>query len=150
MFDLVITTDLQKTQVSEVQNGGNQLDLITLKGSFSTCDNSYKFEIGSNGNGKIYYPDSFSDTEEFTHEVEVNKLFGEIRKAIKSEIKLRSETGKIESSELENIAREITSERLEEVFWEEINQRLANNKRRINKNWIWNCTFRSSTFICNC
>lgn len=123
MFDLDTLTGEQVNQFTETQTVQKKSDVTTLKGSFSSCDNTYKFEIKSDGTGTILCPESLSD-EEFTHEIEVEKLAEEIREAVNSEIKQQSETGIIESSEFNNIADELTAEKLEELFWEEINQTL--------------------------
>lgn len=123
MFDLDNIVSKQVNHSVGNQTVHEKPNVITLKGKFSSCDNTYKFEIKSNGVGTIFYPDSFSD-EEFIHEIEVEKLADEIREFISSEIKHQTEIGVIESSEIESITDEITAERLEEVFWEEINQTL--------------------------
>jgi hypothetical protein len=122
MFDLDVIDCEQINQFNEAQAVPKKSDLITLKGKFSSCDNTYKFEIKSNGSGIIYCPDPFSD-EEFTHEIEVEKLVDEIREAVNTELRHQAKTSGIESSEF-NIADEIIAEKLEELFWEEINQTL--------------------------
>jgi hypothetical protein len=86
--------------ISEEQT--DKTDLIVLKGDFSSGDSSYKFELKSGGTGEIFYSDFANDSEEFAHEVKVEKL----------------------AAEIESIREEIFSEMLEEVFWEEINQTL--------------------------
>ncbi|HQU85040.1 MAG TPA: hypothetical protein PKY59_18005, partial [Pyrinomonadaceae bacterium] len=123
MFDLDVITGEQINQFIEAEVIPKKSDVITLKGRFSSCDNTYNFEIKSNGNGIIFCPDSFSD-EEFTHEIEVEKLALEIGEAVNSEIKQQSDAGIIEPSENREIADEIIAEKLEEFFWEEINQTL--------------------------
>lgn len=123
MFDLDVTANEQIDHFTETQTAHIKSDVVSLRGSFSSCDNTYKFEIKSNGTGIILCPELLSD-EEFTHEIEVEKLALEIREAVNSELKQQSETGVIESSEFNNIADEITTGRLEKLFWEEINQTL--------------------------
>lgn len=123
MFDLGVIADKRINQFTETQTIQKKSDLITLKGSFSSCDNTYKFEIKSDGAGIIFCPESYSD-EEFTHEIEVEKLANEIKEAVNSELKHQTEIGVVESSEFNHIADEIAAEKLEEVFWEEINQTL--------------------------
>ena len=123
MFDLDVIANEQTHQFSEVQTSPKKSDVTTLKGSFSSCDNTYKFQIKSDGSGIIFCPESFSD-EEFTHEIEVEKLADEIKEAVNSELENQAETIVIESSEFKNIADEIIAEKLEEIFWEEINQTL--------------------------
>ncbi len=127
MFELIpAPIDFVKSENTDVLSkiNSNPSDLIQIKGSFSTCDTSYKFEIKSNGTGTIFYSDVLSDSEEFAHEVNLEVLKKEIEEAIKCEIELKSETVNLESSEIENIRQEVTAEKLEEFFWEEINQTL--------------------------
>ncbi len=97
---------------------------IVLEGSFSSGESSYKFKLNSDGTGKIFYSDFGGDAEKFAHEVEVEKLAAEIEDAIREQIALQSEENKLEDLEIENIREEISTEMLEEVFWEEINQTL--------------------------
>lgn len=123
MFDLNVIADEQINQVAETKITPEKSELITLKGKFSSCDNTYKFEIKSNGSGIIYCPDSFSD-EEFTHEIEVEKLADEIKEAVNFELKNQAETVVIDSSEFNIVADDIAAEKLEELFWEDINQTL--------------------------
>lgn len=111
MFDLEAIASEVTNQFTETQTDQTKSDITTLKGSFSSCDNTYKFEIRSDGSGTIFCPEFFSD-EEFTHEIEVEKLALEIRESVN------------ESSEFNNITDEIVAEKLEEIFWEEINQTL--------------------------
>ena len=118
MFDLDVIAREKINQFTETQTVKKKSDVVILKGSFSSCDSTYKFEIKSDGSGIIFCPDSFSD-EEFTHEIEVEILADEIRESVNSELGNQTET-----SEFNNIANEITAEKLEEVFWEEINQTL--------------------------
>lgn len=123
MFDLDVITGKSINQFIENETDPQKSDVVILKGNFSSCDNTYNFEIKSNGIGTIFCPESFSD-EEFSHEIEVEKLANEIKEAVNSELRHQAEIGIIESSEFNNVADEITSEKLEEFFWEEINQTL--------------------------
>jgi len=111
MFDLDTTASDQVIPLAETQTIPKKANLITLKGSFSSCDNTYKFELRSDGSGTIFCPDSFSD-EKFTHEIEVAELADKIRESVN------------ESPENKNLFDEIATEKLEEFFWEEINQTL--------------------------
>ncbi len=122
MFDANITVSEDSQNVSpkdEKQN--DKTNLIVLKGGFSTEDNRYKFELSSDGKGKIYYSDFLEDSEDFLHEADVKALAEEIKKSIESEIVLQSEQNALENSEIESIREETVSEMLEEFFWEEIN-----------------------------
>lgn len=110
MFGLDTKASDQLIQLTETQTIPKKENLIILKGNFSSCDSTYKFELRSNGSGTIFCPDSFSD-EQFTHEIEVAKLADEIKKSAS------------ESLEFNSIADE-TAEKLEELFWEEINHTL--------------------------
>lgn len=123
MFDLDVIANEQTHQFAEVQTIPQKSDVIILKGSFSSCDNTYKFQIKSDGSGIIFCPESFSD-EEFTHEIKVEKLADEIKETVNSQLKNQEETIVKESSEFNKIADEIASEKLEELFWEEINPTL--------------------------
>ncbi len=123
MFNLDVITEGRTNQFIETETIPQKSDVTTLKGSFSSCDNTYKFEIKSDGSGIIFCPESFSD-EEFSHEIEVEKLADEIKETVNSELKNQAETMVTESSEFNNIAEEIAAEKLEEIFWEEINQTL--------------------------
>ena len=99
-------------------------DLTVLKSSFSTGDNSYKFELRADETGTIIYSEHPSDREEFSHEINVETLSKEIERTIKAEIDLQLEQNSLDDSEIEDIGQDISNERLEEVFWEEINQTL--------------------------
>lgn len=122
MFDVAVG----RAQTESVESGkqSERSDSIVLKGSFSTGDYTYKFELKADKTGKIIYPDCPNECDEFFHEVEVEKLALEIRNAIEREIALQSENSALDASEIESIRQEISSETLEEVFWEEVNQRL--------------------------
>ncbi len=127
MFDTTITAAIEKSPEGEITNDDNQVlktDLVVLKGGFSTSDSAYKFQIRSYGTGEIFYTDFAGDSEEIAHEVKVEKLAAEIEDAIREQIALQSEENKLEDLEIENIREEISTEMLEEVFWEEINQTL--------------------------
>lgn len=39
-----------------------EAELIVLKAAFSSCESRYQFEVRSDSTGKIFYPDSFSDS----------------------------------------------------------------------------------------
>lgn len=123
MFDLNVIASEQINHFIETQTFQKKSDFITLKGSFSSCDNTYKFEIKSDGSGIIFCPESYSD-EEFTHEIEVEKLANEIKEAVNSELRHLAETIVTESSEFNNTFDELVTEKLEKIFWEEINQTL--------------------------
>ena len=106
--------------------GNNDAEFIVLKGRFSTSDQSYKFEIKSDGTGKIFYSEYYLDeSEEFWHEADLAELKAEIETLFQSEIELRKSDGELaDVSDLENARDEIAGERLEEFFWEEINPTL--------------------------
>lgn len=101
-------------------------DLIVLKGGFSTSDQSYKFEIKSDGTGKIFYSEHYlNESEEFWHEADLAELKSELETLFAEEIELRkAEDLSTDVSDLKAACEEIASERLEEFFWEEINQAL--------------------------
>lgn len=116
-------------QAVNLKNGTNDekdaADLIVLKGGFSTSDQSYKFEIRSDGTGKIFYSEFDSDEEEFWHEADLAELKAEIETLFAEEIELRTAEGlRADVSDLESVRDEIAEERLEEFFWEEINPTL--------------------------
>lgn len=99
--------------------------MIVLKGGFSTSDQSYKFEVKSDGTGKIFYSEYDSDEEEFAHETNLAELKAEIETLFAEEIELRkAEDLSTDVSDLEVARDEIAQERLEEFFWEEINSTL--------------------------
>lgn len=99
--------------------------MIVLKGGFSTSDQSYKFEVKSDGTGKIFYSEYDSDEEEFAHETDLAELKAEIETLFAEEIELRkAEDLSMDLSDLEVARDEIAQERLEEFFWEEINSSL--------------------------
>jgi hypothetical protein len=113
-----------------LENGTNNekdaADLIVLKGGFSTSDQSYKFEIKSDGTGKIFYSEyHLNESEEFWHEADLGELEQEIETLFAEEIELRkAEDLSTDISDLESARDEIAQERLEEFFWEEINSTL--------------------------
>jgi len=111
MFETHVTAGEVINQFTKTQPTQKKKDVITLRGNFSSCDNTYRFELRSDGSGTIFCPEFFSD-EEFTHEIEVAELADKIRESIN------------ESPENKNLSDEITAEKLEELFWEEINQTL--------------------------
>ena len=124
MFDTSVIEKPQAVVIENAERQSDKTDLVVLKGGFSTSDHSYKFEIKSDGAGEIFYSDFAGDSEEFAHEVKVEKLAVEIEEAIREQIALQSEENALEDAEIENIREEISGEMLEEVFWEEINQTL--------------------------
>ena len=83
--------------------------------------------MNSDGTGEIIYSDFANDSEEFAHEVKVEKLVAEIEEAIREQIALQSQENALDDAEIESIREEIFSEMLEEVFWEEINQTLEDS-----------------------
>lgn len=100
-------------------------DLIVLKGGFSTGDHTYKFQIKSDGTGKIFYSEFDSDEEEFAHEANLAEVKAEIENLFQSEIELRrSENLTDTNAEIEAVRAETAAETLEEFFWEEINPTL--------------------------
>lgn len=121
-FESATAEIVPKFQLNESPTIPEQTDLIILKGGFSTCDARYQFEIKSDGTGTIFYADFGLDSEDFWHESDLAALKKEIEESVNSQIELQSESDILEDSELENIRREITAERLEEFFWEVINQ----------------------------
>lgn len=122
MFDVAVKP--VQTEIVETETQFEQSKLIVLKGGFSTGDCTYRFELNSDGTGRIIYPDCFDESEEFFHETEVKKLARKIEKAVAGEVASHSEIDALGVSEIENVRCETVAEILEEVFWEEINQRL--------------------------
>ena len=114
------------TEVEENAKLDDKTNLIVLKGSFSSGNSSYEFELKSNGTGVILYSDFPNDSEEFDHEIKVEELAREIEEATLEETALQSQAGALDDAEIESIREEITTEKLDEVFWEEINQALEN------------------------
>lgn len=110
--------------VIQDENLSDGSDSIVLKGVFSSGENSYSFELKSDGTGEIIYSEFISDTEEFDHETDVKVLAREIEEAITEEISSRSCESALDEAEILAIREEITAGKLEEVFWEEINGRL--------------------------
>lgn len=100
-----------------------ETDLIILKAAFSSCESRYQFEIRSNGSGKIFYPDSFSDSEDIFHEVDFSLLVREIEEQLMGVLQQEGNSS-LEKSEIDKLRREIVAEKLEEIFWEEINPTL--------------------------
>jgi hypothetical protein len=124
MFDAAIVEKPREVEIANAENQTNKTNLVVLKGGFSTSDHSYKFEIKSDGAGEIFYSDFAGDSEDFAHEIKVEKLAAEIEETIREQIVLQSDQNALETGEIENIREEISTEMLEEVFWEEINQTL--------------------------
>lgn len=112
-------------EVSQNNKQSDNAALLVLKGGFSTSDHRHTFEIRSDGTGEIFYPDFEDDSEEFAHEIKVENLAAEIEKTIREQIDLQSEENALEDGERDAIREVISSERLEEIFWEEINPTLA-------------------------
>lgn len=125
MFDVysVIAND-STTAFSQSKKQNDKTNLVVLKGGFSTDDSRYNFELNSDGTGEVFYTDFIEDSEDFLHEINVETLAEEIERAVKAEISLQSEQNELEDSDIESIREETSSEMLEEVFWEEINQTL--------------------------
>jgi len=124
MFDSGV---IEKPREVEIVNGeslSNEAGLIVLKSGFSTSDHRYNFEIRSDGTGEIFYSDFDDDSEEFAHEVKVEKLAAEIEEAIAEQVVLQSGQNALDVSEMRRIREETVAEMLGEVFWEEINQTL--------------------------
>lgn len=126
MLDAGVSAARKPSQIELCQSAEqiNKAELIFLKSGFSTSDHSYKFEIRSDGTGEIFYSDFEDDSEEFAHEIKVEELVADIEKAIREEIALQRKENTLEDSEIETIREEISGERLEEIFWEEINPTL--------------------------
>ena len=124
MFSSPVVETLPKISFVESRTGSDQLNVITLSGGFSTGEARYKFVINSDGTGTIFYSDYCSDSEDFAHEYDLQTLNREIEEAVKSEIELDGESINHDNSELERIRREAAEDKLEEFFWEEINQTL--------------------------
>ncbi len=122
MFDDVVCGEESLSKIAGCDKTNDGANLTVLEGSFSSGDSSYKFKLKSDGTGDIFYSDFGDDSEDFFHEVEVEKLTREIEEAIKSEIALRLPQNTLDALEIEHIRSEITSGLLEDVFWEEINQ----------------------------
>jgi hypothetical protein len=122
MFDVAI----KPAQTESVKTGkqSERSNSIVLQGSFSTGDYTYKFELSGDGTGKIIYPDCPTEHDKFFLEVNVENLAREIEVAIGKEFALKSQTLSLDDLKIQSIRQEVGSEMLEEVFWEEINQRL--------------------------
>lgn len=128
MFDVSTAATAARSESSadfaESKKLSAEKDLLVLEGVFSSGDSSYSFELKSDGTGAVIYSDGFSDADEFNHEVDVKTLRREIEEAVGEEIRLQSHAAALGDSEIESIRAEVTAEKLEEVFWEEINQSL--------------------------
>lgn len=122
----IVIGEESKATISKTESRGESpADLIVLEGGFSTSDQSYRFEIKSDGTGKIFYSEFDSDEEEFAHEADLAELKTEIETLFESEVELRkSDSALADVSDIENARDEIAQERLEEFFWEEINPTL--------------------------
>ena len=124
MFDITVAEKPREVEIASDKNQTNETDSIVLRSGFSTSDHRYNFEIKSDGTGEIFYSDFDDEREEFAHEIKVEKLAAEIEETIREQIALQSGQDASEEIEIENIREEISTEMLEEVFWEEINQTL--------------------------
>ena len=124
MFDSAVVEKPRQVEIVNGESCSNKAGLIVLKSGFSTGDHRYSFEIKSDGTGEIFYSEFDDDSEEFAHEVKVEKLAAEIEEAIAEQVVSQSGQNAPEDSEIESIREETASEMLEEVFWEEINQTL--------------------------
>lgn len=131
MFDVVSSAARAEPEcvfTAEAEKADDRTDertnLLSLEGSFSSGENSYKFVLNSNGTGEIFYSDFDDDTEEFAHEIEVEKLAREIEDAVRGQIALQSEAETLDDAEIENVREEISAEMLDEIFWERINPTL--------------------------
>jgi len=124
MFDIAVAEKPREVEIASDENQTNETDSIVLRSGFSTSDHRYNFEIKSDGTGEIFYSDFDDEREEFAHEIKVEKLAAEIEETIQEQIALQSGQDASEEIEIENIREEISTEMLEEVFWEEINQTL--------------------------
>jgi len=124
MFDITVAEKPREVEIASDENQTNETNSIVLGSGFSTSDHRYNFEIKSDGTGEIFYSDFDDEREEFAHEIKVEKLAAEIEETIREQIALQSGQDASEEIEIENIREEISTEMLEEVFWEEINQTL--------------------------
>ncbi len=127
MFDVSIAVAARSepsAAVVEDEKLSDEASLIVLRGVFSSGDSSYSFELKSDGTGAIIYSDFIGDAEEFDHQINVENLQREIEAAVREGVALQSQQSALADSEVESIREEITVERLDEVFWEEINQTL--------------------------
>ena len=124
MFDITVAEKPREVEIASDENQTNETNSIVLGSGFSTSDHRYNFEIKSDGTGEIFYSDFDDEREEFAHEIKVEKLAAEIEETIREQIALQSRQDASEEIEIENIREEISTEMLEEVFWEEINQTL--------------------------
>ena len=124
MFDITVAEKPREVEIASDENQTNETNSIVLRSGFWTSDHRYNFEIKSDGTGEIFYSDFDDEREEFAHEIKVEKLAAEIEETIREQIALQSGQDASEEIEIENIREEISTEMLEEVFWEEINQTL--------------------------
>lgn len=123
MFDVISAPNIVESESAETSENGRVLSgLIKITGGFSTCESRYQLEIRSDGTGTIVYSEYDSESEEFIHEADLGKLTKEIEEAINAEIYTRRELGKMEDSEVEEIRKDVTADKLEDFFWSEINQ----------------------------
>jgi hypothetical protein len=106
------------------ESNGSNSKLIKFKSGFSTCDSRYQFELRSDGIGTIYYTEFSPESEEFFHEINLTELTVKIEKKVQEQINFQREIDGLEDSEIEKISQEIKGEKLEDFFWDEINQTL--------------------------
>lgn len=111
-------------EVSKRESNGSNPKLIKLKSGFSTCDSRYQFELRNDRTGTIFYTEFYPECEEFFHEVNLVELSAKIAKEVREEINFRKEIDGLVEAEIENLRQEITVEKLEDFFWNEINQTL--------------------------
>lgn len=127
MFDVAATALVAQSEppaaIIQDENFSDESNSIVLNGVFSSGESSYSFKLKSDGTGEIIYSDSFSDSDEFDHEVNVKILAREIEDAVREEVSSRFQDAALDDAEILEIREEITAEKLEEVFWEEINGR---------------------------
>jgi hypothetical protein len=113
MFDSAVIEKLREVEIADGENQTHEIDLIVLKGGFSTSDHQYNFEIKSDGTSDFFYLDFDDQREEFAHEVKVEKLAAEIEEVIREQM-AQSEQNAPLGVEVENIREETVSEMLEE------------------------------------
>ncbi len=116
MFAITVAEKPREVEIASDENQTNETNSIVLRSGFSTSDHRYNFEIKSDGTGEIFYSDFANDSEEFEHEVKVEKLAAEIEEAIREQIALQSQENAFDDAEIESISEEIFSEMLEEGF----------------------------------
>lgn len=111
-------------EVEKQESNGSNPKLIKLKSGFSTCDSRYQFELRSDGTGTIFYTEFYPESEEFFHELNLVELTAKVANEAQEQINFQREIERLEDSETENLRQEIIAEKLEDFFWNEINQTL--------------------------